>query len=176
MKRAFILFSVFLTLGVSPVVRAEPVPLTDEYIASIKAGCSDALQGMLQVQRTEAATRVNRGREYETLLRLMAAFNSRVVLNKLDVPTLTSTSARMQSKFSEFQRHYLEYADRVDATLEVNCKVAPVTFYDHLTAARDARAQVADDVVAIEELLDEYQKGLNGLKADLAKAESGVQR
>jgi hypothetical protein len=176
MKRAFILFSVFLTLTASPLVRAESAPLTDQYIASIRAGCSDALQGILQVQRTEAATRVNRGREYETLLRLMAAFNSRVVLNKLDVPTLTGTSARMQGKFADFQKHYLEYADTVDATLKVNCKVAPVTFYDNLTATRDARAKVASDVREIDDLLNEYQKGLDTLKTDLSKAELGVQR
>lgn len=175
MKRVLLLFSVFLTVLASPMVSAQTEPLTDQYIASIKAGCSDALQGILQVQKTEAATRVNRGREYESLLRLAAAFNSRVVLNKLDVPTLTNTTSRMQTRFTQFQQHYLDYADKVDATLEINCKQAPVTFYDNLTAARDARAMVANDVVEMEKLLNEYQRGLDGLKEQLRNAESGVQ-
>lgn len=174
MKRALLLFSVFLTLVSSPMVSAEAQPLTEEYIASIRSGCSNALRGILQVQKSEAATRVNRGREYETILRLTAAFNSRIVFNKLDAPALTSASARMQTKFSDFQQHYLDYADRVDATLDINCKEAPVTFYDSLTRAREARAVIATDVKDIENLLDEYQRGLDSLKVELAKLDGGV--
>lgn len=174
MKRSLLFLSIFLTLVVSPVTRAESVPLTDEYIASIRAGCTDALQGILRVQKSEAATRVNRGREYESLLRLVAAFNSRVVLNKQEAPALTSTAARMQTKFTDFRGHYLDYADKVDATLEINCKNAPVTFYDNLTAAREARAKVATDIKEMDALLDQYQKGLDELKVQLAKTEAGV--
>lgn len=174
MKRSLLFFSVFLTLLVSPVTRAESAPLTDQYIASIKAGCTDALQGILRVQKSEAATRVNRGREYESLLRLVAAFNSRVVLNKQEAPALTSTAARLQTKFTDFRNHYLDYADKIDATLEINCKTAPVTFYDNLTAAREARAKVATDIKDMDTLLDEYQKHLDELKVQLAKADAGV--
>lgn len=173
MKRAFLLFSAFLAVTASPMVRAETTePLTDQHIAAIRVGCADALQGMLQVQRTEAATRVNRGREYESLLRLVAAFNSRVVLNKLDAPALTGTASRMQDRFSQFQQHYLDYADKMDATLDINCKEAPVTFYDSLTETREARAQVAADVVEMDKLLGEYQAGLDKLKGELKKAEA----
>lgn len=173
MKRAFLLFSAFLAVTASPMVRAETTePLTDQHIAAIRVGCADALQGMLQVQRTEAATRVNRGREYESLLRLVAAFNSRVVLNKLDAPALTGTASRMQDRFSQFQQHYLDYADKMDATLDINCKEAPVTFYDSLTETREARAQVAADVVEMDKLLGEYQAGLDKLKGELKKTEA----
>jgi hypothetical protein len=174
MKRALLMISAFLAVVASPMVNAQTAqPLTDQYIASIRVGCADALQGILQVQRTEAATRVNRGREYEALLRLVAAFNSRVVLNKIDAPVLTATTSRMQQRFAQFQQHYLDYADKMDATLDINCKEAPVTFYDNLTAAREARAQVANDVVEMNKLLDEYQQGLNELKTELKGLEGG---
>lgn len=167
MKRLSLIVIALLLLCVSPAVRAEAVPLTDQYIVAIKAGCSDARQGILQVQRTEAVTRVNRGREYEEVLKLLAAFNSRVVLNKYDAPILTSTTTKLQAKFSEFQRHYLDYANSMDATLKIDCEVAPVTFYDSLTAARSARAQVAADVSDMENLFGEYQKGLDAVKTQL---------
>lgn len=170
MKRAVLLFSVFLTVIASPMARAEGDPLTE----SIKSGCSSALRGILQVQKTEAATRVNRGREYESLLRLVAAFNSRVVLNKLDAPILTGATSRLQERFTSFQENYLEYADKIDVTLEINCKQAPLTFYDSLTAAREARQKVATDIIEMEKLLDEYQGGLNTLKDQLKAAETGV--
>ena len=117
------------------MVRAETTEPIDQHMAAIRVGCVDALQGMLQVQRSEAATRVNRGREYEALLKLVAAFNSRVVLNKLDAPALTGAASRMQSRFSQFQRHYIEYADKMDTALNINCKEAPVTFYDKIGRA-----------------------------------------
>lgn len=175
MKRVVLLFSVFLTVMASPMARAEAQPLTEQYIASIKSGCSDALRGILQVQKTEAATRVNRGREYESLLRLVAAFNSRVVLNKLDAPVLTSATSRLQTQFTSFQEDYLDYADKIDATLEINCKQAPVTFYDSLTSAREARQKVAADIVEMEKLLDEYQQGLDVLKTQLKNSETGAE-
>ena len=171
MKRVLLLFSAFLAITASPMVRAETTEPIDQHMAAIRVGCVDALQGMLQVQRSEAATRVNRGREYEALLKLVAAFNSRVVLNKLDAPALTGAASRMQSRFSQFQRHYIEYADKMDTALNINCKEAPVTFYDSLNEARDARAQVAADVVEMDKLLTEYQAGLDKLKGELKKVE-----
>jgi hypothetical protein len=169
MKQFGLCVSIFIALVSAPLVRAESAqPLTDEYITSIKVGCTDALRGILRIQKSEAATRVNRGREYEALLKLIATFNSRVVLNKLDAPVLTKTTAQIQTKFSDFQRDYIDYARKIDATLDINCKEAPVTFYDNLTAAREARAKVAGDIRDIDGLLGEYQKGLDELKTQLA--------
>ena len=175
MKRTVLLMAALLSVLVSPMVRAESVPLTDKHIESIRVSCADAKQSILQVQRTEAVTRVNRGREYEDMLKLLAAFNSRVVLNKLDAPLLTSTASKLQAKFAEFQRHYLDYANRLDDTLEINCKEAPVSFYDNLTAAREMRAQVAADIQDMIRLQDQYQQGLNEMKAILAEREEGIQ-
>lgn len=175
MKRTLLLVAVFLTLVASPTVNAAAQPLTDQYIESIKAGCSNALRGILRVQRTEAVTRVNRGQEYESLLKLVAAFNGRIVVNNRDAPTMTSAGAKMQTKFSDFQQHYLDYADLVDDTLKINCKQAPVTFYDKLTLTREARAQVATDIREFNGLLDEYQRALDGLKVRLSVPAGGAQ-
>ena len=171
MKRLFLLIATMLILVVSPVVnvRADSTPLTDEQITAIKVGCNDGLRGISQIQKSEAGTRVNRGREYETLLRLVAALNSRIVLNKLDAPALTSTAARLQMTFTQFQSHYIDYADKMDATLAINCNDTPVTFYDSLNNARVARNLVASDVKQMDILLDEYQKGLDSLKATITK-------
>lgn len=163
------MFAVFLTLAASPMVGAvQSQPISEQHIATIKANCSDALQGLLQVQRSDAVNRVNRGQEYETTLRLLAAFNSRVVLNKLDAPQLTATTADMQRTLSNFQRNYLDYADAIDATLQINCKLAPVTFYDNLTATREARARVATDIRTMDQQLDKYQQGIDTLRTQLA--------
>jgi len=173
MKRALIFLSIFLTLVSAPMVRAETAaPLTDQYIAAIRVGCSNALQSILQVQKSEAASRVNRGREYETILRLLAAFNGRVVLNKLDASALIQKTSQIQQRFSQFNDNYLAYADRIDETLKVNCQEAPVTFYDSLSTARDAREAIARDVKQMDTLLNEYQAHLDNLKASLNQGET----
>ena len=168
MTKIPLFFAIGLTLLSSPMVGAvEQTQLTEQQIAKIKTNCSSALQGLLSVERSDAVTRVNRGQEYESTLKLLAAFNSRVVLNKLDAPQLTSTTAKMQQTFTSFQKNYLLYADAIDATLQINCKLAPVTFYDNLTATREARARVAADVSTMNSLFDEYQRGLDALKSQL---------
>ncbi|HEX8390223.1 MAG TPA: hypothetical protein VF597_02295, partial [Candidatus Saccharimonadales bacterium] len=125
-----------------------------------------------RIEKVEAATRVNRGREYEALLELVAAFNGRVVQNRLDAPVLTGTAAKLQTEFTDFSRHYINYADKLDAALDINCKEAPVTFYDALNAAREARGLVAADINTMDELLGDYQRGLDGLKAQLKDLEA----
>ncbi len=174
MKRTLIVVTTVLALLVAPLVRAEPVQLTDQQIAVIRLNCTSALQGIRQVQETEAATRVNRGRAYERTLKLLTALNSRVALSKLDAPVLTSTTARVQQKVTNFQEHYLDYANKMDDVLGTKCADAPVTFYDKLTAARDARALIAQDIRDIDELLDQYQKAVDELKVTIADLEKGV--
>jgi chromosome segregation ATPase len=174
MKRLSVFFVTILALVVAPLVHAEPIQLTDQQIVSIRLGCTSALQGIKQVQETEAASRVNRGRAYERTLRLLSALNSRVALSKLDAPVLTSTTARIQQRLTDFQEHYIDYANKMDDVLGTKCTEAPVTFYDKLTTAREARARIAEDINEVDALLDQYQTAVNELKTTIADLEKGV--
>ncbi len=167
MNRIVTCLAVAIVLLSSPLVRAEASLLSDQQIAAIRTGCQSGLQGVRLVQETEAASRVNRGQVYESTLRLMSALNSRLALNKIDAGLLTSSTANAQKKLDLFHQHYLDYASKMDQTLAINCKDAPVSFYDSLTRAREARALVAKDIVEIDNQLNEYQKGLDQLKVQL---------
>lgn len=173
MKRLQLVFALFLTLCMAPQVRAEALPLSDAQMLAIRQGCQTAKRGIDIVQETEAASRVNRGRVYESIMQLVAALNSRVALNKLDSPALTSTTANLQKALTTFHADYIDYAKKMDQTMAESCHNAPVSFYDSLTAAREARALVAEDIRVIDKLLNQYQDGLNKLKADVAKASEG---
>lgn len=173
MKRAALMCAVILAIIASPFVRAEGEMLNEAQIASVRSGCADALQTMLHVQRVEAVTRVNRGHEYEGVLRLFAALNSRAALNKLDVAALVTTTSQIQSKFAVFQKHYIEYANRMDEALEINCKRTPVMFYDKLTLVREARSAIAADIKEIDALLDEYEAGVELLKQHVSADKGG---
>jgi len=172
-KQLSLFFMIGLVLLSAPLVRAETTrPLTDQYIEAIRLGCSNALQSMRQIQRVEAVTRVNRGQEYEGMLKLVSALNSRIVLNKQDAPRLTSAASQMQTTFTKFQRDYLEYAEKFDTAQRINCREAPVSFYDALNDMREARAVVATDVTTFSELLDEYQASFNEFRGLVPEASS----
>lgn len=167
--------ALLLVVGVSPSVHAEAQPLSDLQIVAIRKGCQVATRGIDIVQEAEAASRVNRGRVYESIMQLVTAFNSRVALNKLDAPVLTSTTVKLQKALDTFHAHYIDYAKTMDQTKAYSCHDAPVSFYDSLTAAREARALVAEDIRTIDRLLDQYQDGLTKLKTDISKPSNGDQ-
>jgi len=166
-SRRISLLAVLAVFLVSPAVSAEAVPLSDRQIQVIKANCLGAQNSIQQLQRTEAVTRVNRGRAYESISKLFVALNSRVAINKLDAPALTSATTEMEHRFTAFKDDYSAYEDVLSDTAKLSCAVQPVTFYDTLTHARELRAKVAADIKAINEMLDAYQQGVKDLRAQV---------
>lgn len=161
------LFACLLAVLTSPMVSAEAEPLTDRQIDIIRANCLSAQSTMQQLQRSEAATRVNRGRGYESISKLMAALNSRVALKKLNAPGLNSSTAEMEKRFGSFKDDYSAYEDELNNLIKLPCNEQPVTFYDTLTNVRQLRAKVADDIDGINEMLDNYQAGVDSLRSSL---------
>lgn len=168
-SKAALYFAVFLTVLTAPLVSAEAQPLADTQIEIIRQNCTQAQQILQRLQHSEAAARVNRGRSYETTIRLMASFNSRVALNKLNAPNLSVVTSQIGDKFDAFRTDYIAYDDQLEVVLRLKCSAQPVTFYDELTLAREARAKVAKDIQDIDNLLDQYQDALNELKADITR-------
>lgn len=168
MKRSVTLFAILLTVVAAPFVSAEAQPLSDRQIDLIRQNCTSAQQIMQRLQRDEAAARVNRGRQYETTLRLMASFNGRAAINNVNAPRLSAATSEMEKKFASFRANYIEYDDQLKLVLKLKCSEQPVTFYDELTLAREARAKVEQDVKAIDIVLDQYQNALTELRGQLA--------
>ena len=171
LRRLASLFAAVLVVFAAPLVSAEAQPLSDKQIDVIRQNCTEAQQILQRLQRNEAAARVNRGRGYETALRLMASLNSRVALNKLNAPKLTDITSQVENKFNVFRSDYIAYDDQLEAVLKLKCSSQPVTFYDELTLARDDRTKVAKDIQAIDGLLDQYQAAVSELKASLSPVE-----
>ena len=156
-----------LVILLAPSVQAAPQPLDDARIEQIRRNCQASQSYLQQIQRNDAAARINRGRAYESIGKLLTNFNGRVVLNKFDAPQLVSSASSFNDKVGNFQSDYLDYEDAVSATLKINCREQPVTFYDTLTRARDLRTKLAKDIQDIDALLNSYQKGLDVLRAEL---------
>ena len=80
MKRRFVIFSVIVASLLSPTVRAEG-SLTDVQLDVIRTNCLSAQINLQRLQESDKLTRINRGNRYETMLRLMTNFISRVAQN-----------------------------------------------------------------------------------------------
>lgn len=159
-------------MGVS-VSSAESVPLTERQIEVIRANCPTAQTQLQQLQRSDITTRISRGRDYEQLIRLMASFNSRVVLNKLDAGLLSSVTADFERQFRTFQRDYIAYSDQLSRTIDMRCSDQPVTFYDAVNETRDLRAKLGSEIKAIDTLLDVYSDALENLEAEVVAQSKG---
>ena len=149
--RKLILVMIMAVALVAPSVHATPQPLTDAQIEQIRRNCQGSQSFLQQIQRNDAAARINRGRIYESLGKLLTNFNSRVVLNKLDAPSLVTASSAFTTKVSAFQSDYLSYEDT-------------------LTQARELRAKLSKDIQDINAILDTYQQGVTALRGNLVEA------
>ena len=177
MRRIVITLLAALTVGLAsaPVQAADVanVPTTDAQLLQIKQNCKQAQSELQRLQTTDVATRVNRGRIYESLLNnLIAPFNSRVSLNRGDASVLATTTTAISQKFTDFKNDYVTYSDLLSQTLSVNCESNPNTFYNLLVATRTARTTVATDVIDLNGLLDSYTSGYGTLRTTVLKANS----
>lgn len=176
MKRLLLgIFTViFAVTSASLVNAAEPANLSSAQIEKIRANCDTAQVSLQQLQQSDVATRLSRGRDYEQLLKLMAIFNSRVALNKLDAAALTAATADFEKRFRTFQRDYVNYSEHLSSTISMRCSEQPVTFYDSLVAVRENRNELAAEIDGMDSLLNRYQQSLDALAASVAASEREV--
>lgn len=162
-----------LVVLASPNVNAAAEPLNDTQIEMIRQNCLAAQGSMQRLEQSEAVSRRNRGVSYESALRLMAALNSRIAINKLNAPNLSSITSDVEKKRTEFTEKYLAYNNSFTVTMKLaNCREQPVTFYDYLTQTRELRTALSSTIDDIDRLLDQYQVELDSLKANVASTQT----
>lgn len=141
-----ILVSVFgvLVAGAAYQTRAnDRPPLSGEHKELISSNCETAQVSLRQLHRADASLRVNRGQLYEHIgSGLMARFNSRLALNRLDAGHLVAIAARYDQQLAEFRTTYKTYEERLSVTLNMSCRDRPEEFYYQIAAARQSRSDV----------------------------------
>lgn len=168
-KKALIITALVVAVVSAPFVNAQSEPLDDERIERIRQNCIVAQGSMQRILRSDVATRINRANAYESLLAQMAALNSRAALNQYSVPELAEQTRDIADTFILFKEEYQSYEIRLQAAIDLNCEEQPVTFYDAVVVAREARDKLSDRINIIEKDLDEYQLAIDEL-ATLVKA------
>ena len=170
MKRIAIAIAIATTLLASVPLSAHAVTsgMTEAHIETIRKNCKYAQNSIYRIHMRDALTRVNLGREYETIMtRMMTPMNSRVVLNRLDATSLVGTASSFSDQLDTFRTTYQQYDELVKSVLSINCQNQPVQFYDTLNEAREKRESVGQSVNTLNRLLGDYRSGIDGLRAQL---------
>lgn len=146
-------------------VFAQSAPMTEAHIERIRANCVEAQSTLTQLHASDALLRVNRGQVYESITtKLMAPFNSRVSLSKLDGSGLGGLTATYEQQLGEFRTNYKSYEESMTKTLRINCTNQPVAFYDSVTDTRVKRQLVYDSTQALQKTIQDYKAAFETFK------------
>lgn len=162
MKRFFILIGIassVLAAGLAMQAGAQDTtaPMTEAHIARIKANCVEAQATLQQLHASDALLRVNRGRLYELIsTKLMAPFNSRVALNRLDGVSLVGVAAKYENQLASFRANYQVYEEAMSQTLKLNCTNQPVSFYDSVNDTSSKRKKVHESTAILHSIIRDY--------------------
>lgn len=144
--------------AVSAVALAEETPpMTEEHIARIRDNCVDAQSILFQLHASDAGLRVNRGQIYESIAtKLIAPFNSRLVLNRINEESLLSSASAYEKQLQVFRSQYQQYEEAMSATLRINCVNQPVAFYDNVADTRKKRQLTHQSSVELQAIIKQY--------------------
>ena len=118
-------------------------------------------QFFIQIEKTDAALRINRGRVYNEILDLFYAMNARLAANKVSAPKLVSITSDFDQILTQFRDNYNEYDDALNDLIKSKCQDAPGEFYSNLDHVRTLRSGLNDNIQQLDQLLNDYQNEFN---------------
>ncbi len=142
----------------SQVSRAQSPLMSEAHIERIRSNCTETKATLSQLHASDGLLRVNRGQVYESIsTKLMATFNSRASLNRLDAVQLVAVASAYERELIAFRVDYKAYEQQMSDILKIDCTKQPVAFYDAIAEARDKRMKVRQRVVALTKQINEYK-------------------
>lgn len=150
--------SALVFLAFSQVTRAQDSLMSEAHIERIRSNCTEAKATLAQLHASDGLLRVNRGQIYDSIsTKLMAPFNSRASLSRLDATQLVSVASAYERELTAFRTDYKAYEQQMSDILKIDCTKQPVAFYDAIAEARDKRLKVRQHVVALTKQINEYK-------------------
>ena len=148
-----------LTLPVGAISKAQE--------AAIRDNCELIRDNLKNVQRSDARARVYLGGRFETILnKYVVPLNMRLVENNMSTTGLIESQNTIANGKLKFANEYVEYQQRLEELVAMDCKDNPVEFYDKLTSMRRRRKRVEQDVRDLRAAIDEYVKRVTKLEGD----------
>lgn len=124
----------------------------------IKQHCSSSQFALQQIEKRDAVSRINRGRDYDQMIRQVSALNSRLAYNKINASDLLQLTTDLGNGVDKFRVAYDHYDSDMSEALSTNCKDKPADYYQVIVKARTDRSAVGDQVNAINDLMAQYRQ------------------
>lgn len=143
----------------SQYVSAQEPRLDEAHEARIREKCPFAKTTLRQLHTSDTGLRVNRGQLYEAIsTKLMATFNGRLTLNRLDGGDLDSIASTYDENLREFREAYTTYEQAMTSTLGIDCFRQPSEFYYSVANAREKRQELNKAVKDLNLGIVNYKK------------------
>jgi hypothetical protein len=166
MKKVSILVFGLLVASLTLIGSVSAADLNDQTRAKIAENCSVAQSTLQRISSSDTTTRINRGRDYDQVLKLFHAMNTRAASNNIAEPKLTELTKSFETALNDFRTNYNQYNDQLKGTYESDCKNQTQTFYDALQKTRDGRSKINNDINKLDALINEYQVVVGGLAGE----------
>ena len=145
-------------LGVGLMVQPVAAAPSDEVI---KANCQAVQSVLSQIEKTDAALRINRGRVYNEIMDLFYAMNARLASNKISAANLVTITSDFDSELTHFRSDYNTYDDELNELISMQCQEKPADFYNQLEEVRSLRDNLDQRTSRLDSLLDDYWAEFN---------------
>lgn len=143
---------------------------------SLNINCLSVKLKLTQVHESDGLLRVTLGQSYDTVSsKLMAPMNSRAVQNKLDASEMIKITADFEKRLEDFRNNYKLYEVAMSELLNADCRSQTQTFYASLQSIRVLRAEVNDDVMGLNKLMDTYYSHVHKIKETLKQRQEDAE-
>jgi hypothetical protein len=173
MKKHFLKFFiatlVFITLAILLCQKTTATgELSDEKLTSISNHCSVIKDNLKNIQHEDSRIRVHLGSYYSAILSdFITPLNIALVNNNISNISLIESQTNFVAARAKFASDYINYQKDLEELVSIDCTTEPARFYNKLIITRNYRTKVADDVVALNDLVKKQIKLVTNLKESL---------
>ena len=157
MKQIICASLAIISLGLLGVNFAGAIELNDDQKATVSQTCVNAQSNLQRVNSSDTTTRINRGRNYDQILKLFYLMNTRAASNNIAEPKLAETTNRFEAELANFRENYNLYNAQLKSTVDFGCSSAPQEFYNQLDRTREKRIVLNENVTRLNSLIEEYK-------------------
>ena len=135
-----------MALPVSAIAKNQEEAISDH--------CESIRNSLKTIQKNDAKARVHLGGRYETILnKFLMPLNVRLVENNLPSAELAENQNDFASTKAIFASDYIEYQQKLEELVAMDCKNQPAEFYEKLIKVRQKRKTMEQDVLRLRTLL-----------------------
>ena len=154
--KIYLYYIIFLFICIVAIA-LPAVALSKEQESTIMDHCESIKDNLRLIQKNDSRTRVYLGGRYESILnKYVMPLNVSLVENSMSTANMIESQNVFTAGKTRFANDYVNYQQRLEELVSMDCKNDAVGFYEKLEDVRTRRKKVEQDVQELRKILDEY--------------------